>query len=408
MYDYGGFAWGEPRDNGIADRADLANLLFYSRTFLVFSNRRFQMKRNSSKPALGFTLVELLVVIAIIGVLVGLLLPAVQAAREAARRMQCSNNMKQLGLAIQNYHSAYNQIPAAATHFEGYASNVDYPNVSGIIFLMPFMELNALYESFVQDAKISAGGNEPWGSPTLREAGPQAAFICPSAASGDSSEYNGISKSLYVFSVGDAMWHNMRTDAQEAGATAKIDARSMWINGLAHDMRASKRSFRDIQDGLSNTLAMSEVTGAPRSLELVHGDVAAFNGIYTGGSGVPAPCLTVPMTEDRLSYIDGADCWRGLILGDGRTINSRFTTTLSPNSPSCAYGGGNNSWGTYAPTSHHQGGVQTLKFDGSVQFVTDSIDTGNLNEPQVRAGKSPYGVWGAMGSPRGGETATLN
>lgn len=366
------------------------------------------MRQKSPKPVTGFTLVELLVVIAIIGVLVGLLLPAVQAAREAARRMQCSNNMKQLGLAIHNYHSAYDQLPAASTHFHGYASDVNYPNVSGTIFLMPFIEMNALYEAFENDAKTSAGGTSPWGSPTLRAAGPQAAFICPSAAGGDSPEYNGISKCMYMFSVGDAMWHNMRTDAQEASVTAKIDPRSMWVNGLATSMRSSKRAFRDALDGLSGTIAMSEVTGAPRDLALVRGDVASFNGIYNGTTAVPAPCLTVPMTADRLQYTTGADCWRGLILGDGRTINNRFTTTLSPNSPSCAYGGVNNSWGTFAPSSHHQGGVQTLMFDGSVRFVTDSIDTGNLNLPQVRVGKSPYGVWGAMGSPQGSETASLD
>lgn len=268
--------------------------------------------------------------------------------------------------------------------------------------------MNTLYEAFAQDAKKSAGGTSPWGSPTLRAAGPQSAFICPSAANGSSSEYNGISKCLYMFSVGDAMWHNMRTDAQEAGVTAKIDSRSMWVNGLATSMRSSKRAFRDALDGLSGTIAMSEVTGSPRDQDLVRGDVAAFNGIYNGTTAVPAPCLTVPMTPDRLSYVTGADCWRGLILGDGRTINNRFTTTLSPNSPSCAYGGANNSWGTYAPSSHHQGGVQTLMFDGSVRFVTDSIDTGNLNLPQVRVGKSPYGVWGAMGSPQGSETASLD
>ena len=242
------------------------------------------MKRNSLRPADGFTLVELLVVIAIIGVLVGLLLPAVQAAREAARRMQCSNNMKQLGLAIQNYHSTYDQLPAAATQFEGYNGNAPYPTVSAAIFLMPFMEMTALHDAFVQDAKNATPGSSPWSSPALRPAGTQSAFVCPSAANGDSPQYNNISKCLYVFCVGDAMWHNMRTDAQESSSTSKIDVRSMWVNGLADSMQASKRRFRDILDGLSNTLAMSEVTGAPRDLELVRGDVASFNGIYNGSA----------------------------------------------------------------------------------------------------------------------------
>lgn len=219
------------------------------------------MKRCLSKRSLGFTLVELLVVIAIIGVLVGLLLPAVQAAREAARRMQCSNNMKQLGLAIQNYHSAYNQIPAAATHYQGYSNGGKFPQVSGTIFLMPFMEMGALHDGFAQDAKNAAPNSYLWDSPTLQAAGPQAPFICPSAANGDATAINNISKCLYVFSVGDAMWHNAYSDASEGMPIARIDSRSMWVSALSTNMNANRRRFRDILDGLSRTIAMSEVVG---------------------------------------------------------------------------------------------------------------------------------------------------
>lgn len=356
----------------------------------------------------GFTLVELLVVIAIIGVLVGLLLPAVQAAREAARRMQCSNNMKQLGLAIHNYHSAYDQLPVGATHFQGYTGGyVDYPHVSASIFLMPFLEMDNLYQGIERDARVAAPGSSVWTSPTLQAAGPQSAFLCPSAANATNTEYSTVSKCLYVFSTGDAMWHNNRTDAQEGGTTSKIDSRSMFINALETSMRRSRRGFRDCLDGLSNTIAMSEVTGAPRDQALVKGDIGLFSGLYNGSSAIPAGCLTVPMTSDRLQYQTGIDCWRGLILGDGRAANNRFTTTLSPNSPSCAYSNSNYTWGTFAPTSQHQGGVQALMFDGSVRFVTDSIDAGNLNAVQVNAGASPYGIWGAMGSPQGGETSSM-
>ncbi len=372
--------------------------------------KRFQqpvlMKRiQSHSLSSGFTLVELLVVIAIIGVLVGLLLPAVQAAREAARRMQCSNNLKQLGLAIHNYHSAYDQFPVGASQFHGYNNNVTYPHVSAVMFLMPFMELNSLYEAFEMDAKKAVPGSSSWTSPSLDAAGPQGSFLCPSAANATSSEYNNVSKCLYVFSVGDAMWHNMRTDAQETSNNSKIDVRSMFVNALEKTVRNSRRSFRDILDGTSSTIAMSEVRGTPRAQAAVRGDVASFNGMYNGTTALPGPCLNVPLTTDRQQYVTGADCWRGLILSDGRTINNRFTTTLAPNSFSCAYGGGNNSWGTYAPTSDHAGGVQTLMFDGAVRFVTDSIDSGNLNAVQVTSGASPYGIWGAMGSPQGKEVS---
>lgn len=366
------------------------------------------MSRYSSKPTRGFTLVELLVVIAIIGVLVGLLLPAVQAAREAARRMQCSNNMKQLGLAIQNYHSAYNQLPAGATHFHGYRADASYPRVGAAIFLLPFMEMGSLYDGFVQDAKTAPAGSSVFDSTTLTTSGPLSAFLCPSAAGATTAAYLNMSKNLYVFSVGDGMWHNGKSDTIEGMAIARVDPRSMWVSGLATNMGPSKRKFRDILDGLSRTIAMSEVVGAPRDQALVHGDVAFFTGMYDGTNAVPGPCLTVPMSADRHSYTNPVDGWRGLLFGDGRTANNRFTTTLGPNSPSCAYSNSNNSWGTYAPTSQHPGGVQTLMFDGAVRFVTDSIDTGNVNARQVTSGKSPYGVWGAMGTPRGGESKSLD
>jgi len=361
------------------------------------------------KRRTGFTLVELLVVIAIIGVMVGLLLPAVQAAREAARRMQCSNNMKQLGLALHNYHSAYNQFPVGQASFNKYTWGPHNQGTSTLgavgpaIFLMPFMELTNLYEQFEAESKTPPRGGAPWDSVALRNAGTQAGFICPSAEGGDIPAFNGISKCLYVFSVGDEQWHNGRTNAQE-GSTAQGDRRSMFVPALEASMVLSKRSFKDLLDGTANTIAMSEVAGTPRELATVKGDVAAFNGIHNGNA-LPGPCLNAPrQVNNRFQYLTGADVWRGLILGDGRTANNKFTTTLPPNAPSCAFGGfGSHAWGTYAPSSEHQGGVQTLMFDGAVRFITDSIDSGNLNAAQVTSGESPYGIWGAMGTPQGKE-----
>ncbi|GAA5510341.1 DUF1559 domain-containing protein [Novipirellula caenicola] len=365
------------------------------------------MKCSVTRRYQGFTLVELLVVIAIIGVLVGLLLPAVQAAREAARRMQCSNNMKQLGLALQNYHSAYEQFPPGSADFYGYSYGLRR-NVGASIFLLPFIEMGALYEAFEQEAKVATPGSGFWQSQTLLDAGPQAAFLCPSAQNADGTEYNGLSKSLYVFCIGDAMWHNAKSDSEEGMAIARINSRSMFVpmtNGNRNDLRR----FRDLLDGTSNTLAMSEVAGTPRDQAFVKGDVASFNGMYDGTTAMAGPCMTAPLDpNNRFQYQTGADCWRGLLFGDGRVINTRFTTTLPPNSYSCAYAGNNDSWGSFSPSSEHQGGVQTLLFDGSVRFVTDSIDTGNLNARQVTSGESPYGVWGAMGTKSGRETASFH
>ena len=112
-------------------------------------------KRNAA-----FTLVELLVVIAIIGILVGLLLPAVQAAREAARRMQCSNNLKQLGLAVHNFESAFKKLPPSiiAPTFTGYtgATSEKYTYVGHLVYLLPYLEQNQVYQPFGGSLDLSA------------------------------------------------------------------------------------------------------------------------------------------------------------------------------------------------------------------------------------------------------------
>ena len=97
--------------------------------------------------------------------------------------------------------------------------------------------------------------------------------------------------------------------------------------------------------------------------------------------------------------------WRGRIWSNGRAADAWFTCTLPPNSVSCVAGSFNaNEWGSFAPTSYHPGGVTVVRVDGSVAFVSDTVDTGNLSAAQVTSGASPYGVWGAMGSINGGET----
>jgi prepilin-type N-terminal cleavage/methylation domain-containing protein/prepilin-type processing-associated H-X9-DG protein len=368
----------------------------------------------------GFTLVELLVVIAIIGVMVGLLLPAVQAAREAARRMQCSNNMKQLGLALHNYHSAYNQFPYGSVKYERVTGG-SIPTVSGTLFLLPFIEMGNLLEAFDRDAKsVMAAGSNVWDSPVLQGAGPQPAFLCPSAAQASTPALNGISKCMYVFSIGDELWNNARPDVGEGGF-ARGDIRGMfppaWDTTNLTAYRESKRTFASILDGTANTVAMSEVAAVPRFAvtgltfdrqPAVKGGIAQTGAIYNGSRSLPGPCFNVPKNpNDPMQYATPSDSWRGLIFGDGRTANSRFTTTLPPNGPSCAFNGGSDAWGTFAPSSEHQGGVQVLMCDGAVRFITDSIESGNVNAVSVITGQSPYGLWGALGTPQGKETRSL-
>jgi prepilin-type N-terminal cleavage/methylation domain-containing protein/prepilin-type processing-associated H-X9-DG protein len=225
----------------------------------------------------GFTLVELLVVIAIIGVLVALLLPAVQAAREAARRMQCTNNMKQLGLALQNYHSARKHFPFAGADY-GWCR---YPqtngskqirNWNGLVFLMPYLDQQAIYERFNQRnaAANVMKGNDLCCPPTnsLGELVGDAAvsgnaqlstevislLLCPSDEGeimlpDSGGEYSaaigyGGAKSNYDFSTHSA--HNCK----------------YWIVQPDNQRRlfGENTQFRDkdVTDGLSNTLAFAE------------------------------------------------------------------------------------------------------------------------------------------------------
>ena len=136
----------------------------------------------------GFTLVELLVVIAIIGVLVALLLPAVQAAREAARRSQCTNNLKQIGLALLNYETAFKEFPSGRTGCERTTSdpscaNASLDGTSGFVPILPYLELQNVYDMFDFSAFVWQGGNGSWRSVGRNEEAVSqrpTVYVCPS------------------------------------------------------------------------------------------------------------------------------------------------------------------------------------------------------------------------------------
>lgn len=337
----------------------------------------------------AFTLVELLVVIAIIGVLIALLLPAVQQAREAARRMQCSNNLKQLGLALHNYHDTFGSfVPRASGTTSGTTQNNG--RLNGLIGLLPFVEQSAMYDQIAagDSTKPAFGGNtwEAWGpwnvSPT--------AFHCPS------DNYSGALTNHfnYRFSLGDSIG-STRDATRVRGLFAKRDG----------------TSFRDITDGSSNTIAMSERNVNEYSLGTRSGQIRVKEGVTTGVSGLttsPINCLAESNGQYYLnaSAVKGRGGWW---LADGQAERAGFTTVLPPNSPSCVEGSdgsGDSVTSLIAPTSNHPGGVLTLRADGSTQFATETIDTGNLGAAENPNGASPYGVWGALGSKSGGEANT--
>ncbi len=371
----------------------------------------------------AFTLVELLVVIAIIGILIGLLLPAVQAAREAARRMQCTNNLKQIGVGLHNYHDVHNAFPCMRN---GQPGEENWGNINFFVFMLPFCEQGALYDAYLAYGKSNCGGLFPHparrkifdnvvipylGCPSDSNAGTAHTYDCASSGIFSASSWR-IQFASYVGSIGDINHASGEGDQNLRGFFAGGYAGRFPSDSLYESTKPIYRNVSQILDGLSNTIAFSEaVVGGESSSERIKGN------IITGLShNEPKLCTARRKTTDSNFYevtatYSIAGTRRGRPWGYGYTSIIGFSTILSPNSPSCMmYSTGSNSKGFYTATSFHSGGVNTLRADGSVFFVNETIEAGdNSTNTGINAspGPSPYGVWGALGSILGGETVTM-
>ncbi len=352
----------------------------------------------------GFTLVELLVVIAIIGILIALLLPAVQAAREAARRSQCTNNLKQLGLALHNYHDSYKVFPprkggsACANPPLNYAT-CNAERRSAFISLLPYIEQKAMYEQIrAGDATYAPGGPAAWYSWGPWNQAPRN-LTCPS----DNGVPNTPGRNnSYGFIIGD----------QIAGVTNNTQVRGLFAMRTCY-------STADILDGTSNTLAMSErLCQALGSITARTGGAVGANQIESGLAIASVPALqNAPI--NCLATVSGGYYVAGTVVTqrwgrawqDGQAMYVGITTVLPPNAPSCVEGTisyGDNNVAVLPPVSRHPGGVNCLLADGAVRFISETIDTGYLAVGQPLHGPSNYGVWGRLGSKAGKEPIGAN
>jgi len=410
-------------------------------------------KRNFLRPR-GFTLIELLVVITIIGVLISLLLPAIQAAREAARRMQCSNNMKQWCLALHSFHNAKNELPAGSDEFYHFI-----PTVGVTVHLLPHLEQGVSYGILETYARSEGAEKQrglegfPVGTArgtgnseddiafrnALQQMGPISSLLCPS--DGNSRQMTIVDCTPHLLSpcsnimpcAGDAIEYNGIGDISSILLSDAFQPSPTASRGLF--MPFDKKSIGNVasQDGTSNTLAASEACASSirNNGDEVKGGIQAG---YDYGTN-PSFCLNARDPSNRhLLQRPQVGNWRAqlFLLGTG---DNRFTTILPPNSPSCYYRydsgtemdmfmemirAPNYQHGIFTPTSNHSGGVNCTFLDGSVRFVSDSVNAMNTGtnpateQPWSYAdfsmsprGQSLYGIWGALGTPNGGESKTL-
>ena len=327
----------------------------------------------------GFTLVELLVVIAIIGILVALLLPAVQAAREAARRMSCSNNMKQMGLALHNYHDTYKTLPYGEGAFPtpGSAGTVGGGNWAGPnwrIHILPYIEQGPIYSQLSFAHTFDAcrpGFNSAAGGPNRVLSGYTVpVYRCPSsslAINGQnvapSPTNNNAHNAQLIDYVGvqGAVYDEGFTESDPLSPFATFGTCSgsttyggiFCSNGTLVPNKPMK--FADITDGTSNTLAVAEQSGPIIDLNGARRRDIRSN-YYGGWNG------------STMSTTPGPS-WTGSPWGSGTTA-IRYQINLKS-----APAGADNTWDANTIlTSQHPGGIQATKADGSVDFISDTID----------------------------------
>ncbi|NNJ25266.1 hypothetical protein LzC2_13340 [Planctomycetes bacterium LzC2] len=385
-------------------------------------------------------------VIAIIAILVSLLLPAVQQAREAARKSQCQNNLKQLGLAMHNYHSTYKTFPAGlsgAGATSGYSgANAICGDWSVFPMLAPYLDETAYWNQVSKPLTVTADDGTvttfaPFGSrgsPSDARGYPPFGYqfktlLCPSdgttpVASGNTN---------YGLNWGDNGQVLMYDGREYFVKKVRPALRGMGAGIFAYGTNPSTSVGRyhyginRVKDGSSNTLLFGEI-GRDDGANSYVGNVAQVESLEQAGTYAAAyqymnpkrDCLDVvtaasgakPGFYQTGSGVAAVHNTRGKNYAMGYPSISGFMTILPPNGPSCDKGGWSGARNGYAAGgimtagSYHAGGVQVCLVDGSVNFISETIDTGDLSLPNAIGGPSNYGTWGALGTRQGGEVVS--
>jgi prepilin-type N-terminal cleavage/methylation domain-containing protein/prepilin-type processing-associated H-X9-DG protein len=352
----------------------------------------------------AFTFVELMIVVAIMGILVALLLPAVQAAREAARRTQCTKNLQQIGLGLQSYHDAWNVFPFGQGGTDGGTDvTCNMGELSGWVPLMPYVGESPLFNQinmpqtyddfsfFRFGPRPDVGAHQavakyrPWYTQTR-------VLLC--ASDPESRQVSGRpGQSSYRFSWGDVIAHTGQRRAP----------RGMFG-------RNSGVSVSMITDGTSQTIAIAERAIAPRGGQT---QMSQYWAVATGVEGLEmGPGASLQFAgRGTLAATTTLDM-SPMMWANGRLPFGGFTTVTAPKSPACLGPDGavidglpRFDWGVVPPSSYHPGGINALLADGSVTFISETINFGNPNSAEATEGPSPYGVWGALGTIQGEELA---